>query len=126
MMKCDKCGKNIPEQIDYCPTCKIHEITDKNTRLENRIDNEQIKQVIEDSAANETKAKKKFTISRALCIIIIGLSLPYFLILFSVASPNDGFTDFVVIIIRGAMFLIAIIGVPIVTFHFIKKFSNKK
>jgi len=25
-MRCEKCGKNIPEQINYCPTCKVHEM----------------------------------------------------------------------------------------------------
>ena len=24
-MTCDKCNKNIPEQLDYCPTCKAKE-----------------------------------------------------------------------------------------------------
>jgi hypothetical protein len=26
-LKCEKCGKNIPEVLDYCPTCKINEST---------------------------------------------------------------------------------------------------
>jgi len=25
-MNCQKCGKDIPEQIDYCPSCKINEM----------------------------------------------------------------------------------------------------
>lgn len=32
-MNCVKCGKNIPETLDYCPNCKINEMKEKNNDL---------------------------------------------------------------------------------------------
>jgi len=32
-MRCEKCGKNVPEQIDYCPTCKITEMKESSKEI---------------------------------------------------------------------------------------------
>lgn len=29
-MICEKCGKNLPDNLDYCPTCKVNEIRGAN------------------------------------------------------------------------------------------------
>ena len=38
-MKCGKCGKDLPEILDYCPTCKINSVKE-NRENEKIADNE--------------------------------------------------------------------------------------
>jgi len=48
-MKCEKCEKAIPAQIDYCPTCKVNETKNQNNQ------DEKIKEIIDPTLTEKQK-----------------------------------------------------------------------
>jgi len=88
-MKCDKCGKYIPEQIDYCPTCKIKESRNqkgqekviKNSNEQNRL--LQPKEEINQVRSYRIEKNNRFAIiSFEVSLILIFLFIFYIFVLF--------------------------------------------
>jgi len=82
-MNCQRCGKVIPEQIDYCPSCKINEIKSQNNHANPDIDTfseheEQIQRE-EESKPLDSLAPKN---NKWATISLIASLVPMFLILF--------------------------------------------
>lgn len=83
-MKCEKCGKNIPEQINYCPTCKINEIRSVNheiTPAESKliIDNSVVQpfQNTATESLNSSMKKKDRSYLFVLGMVIIVMALAF-------------------------------------------------
>ena|GEM_PF-5385845 len=65
-MKCEKCGRDVPEQIDYCPNCKLNENRNQNnhekTTSESNYELEE--QIKTEEKMNERATRKKERIQR--------------------------------------------------------------
>lgn len=69
MLKCEKCGKDIPEILNYCPTCKINE-----NEIELAIESDE--QVEE--TKQEVKKSKPSLLSIIILIILSIIWIPFF------------------------------------------------
>ena len=98
-MKCDKCGKDIPEQIDYCPSCKVVEkkIQTNREHLTNEDVNAQEKQIqteeeIKQIAISHMQKNNKWaTISFITSIIsfFIFSMTPLFWLIAAIIADNE-------------------------------------
>jgi len=97
-MKCGKCGKDIPENSNFCPTCEITPNTSDPTKR---------------------KSKSAFRISITFPAIIIGLIMAFFIEHSKIDSIFDLFAvPFAIlgIITLGAIFLFVYIAIFIISF----------
>jgi len=79
-MNCEKCGKDIPEQINYCPSCKVSEM----------------KKTDENKDANQLESKKLVNTAMHLIIrlvVFVILLVPCYFIGAIAASFFRGCTD---------------------------------
>ena len=91
-MKCEKCSKNIPKHLDYCPSCKIIELNNKivNTKSNNAdktlfsIDSDcaETTDAENENIDNQEKKKKVFTISSLVLALIPYLVLFVMIIIY--------------------------------------------
>lgn len=73
-MNCEKCGKPIPEIINYCPTCKINELKEENNVSNINTSNQNIKTESTQPEMLENKQASKFipVVAILLMIVMIG------------------------------------------------------
>lgn len=74
-MNCEKCGKIIPENIDYCPTCKIESVK------VNEVDNEKNKIINSQNPYNFQKGNSNKLKDKMPIISFILALIPYVIFL---------------------------------------------
>ena len=92
-MKCENCGKDLPETLNYCPTCKIRENKDlasKSRRIEKEQsgDSNEIVQQALVTEPEKTKEVKVFTKKWDITLYYLLISLAVVLVLSYVCFPN--------------------------------------